>query len=74
MENKKERETVEFKTKGGVTLVVKSYITGREANEIQSSYLKDANVRQNSATFNRPGHRVSRMHCSQRHRLPANPE
>ena len=44
MENK-ERPTKEFTTTNGHKIVVKEYITGREANQIQSSYLKDANVK-----------------------------
>ena len=32
-------------TKNGHKIVMKEYITGREANEIQASYLKDANVK-----------------------------
>jgi len=43
MDNK--RPTTEFATKNGHVIVMKEYITGREANEIQSSYLKDAKVR-----------------------------
>lgn len=38
------RETKEFKTSGGHTIVHKTYATGREYNEIQSIYLKDAKV------------------------------
>ncbi len=43
MENEK-RTTNEFKTKNGHAIVIKDYITGREANAIQASYLKDAKV------------------------------
>jgi len=41
----KERPKIEFKTKNGHVIVVKEYITGREANEIQGSYLKNAKVK-----------------------------
>lgn len=44
MDNK-ERPQSEFTTKNGHKIVVKDYITGREQNEIQASYLKDANVK-----------------------------
>ena len=43
MDNK-ERPTIEFKTQNGHVVVIREYITGREANEIQQSYLKDAKV------------------------------
>lgn len=39
-----QRETKEFKTSGGHTIVHKTYATGREYNEIQNIYLKDAKV------------------------------
>jgi hypothetical protein len=42
MENK--RETKEFTTSGGHKIVYKTYLTGREFNEIQNVYLKDTKV------------------------------
>lgn len=38
------RETKEFKTTGGNVIVYKSYITGRESNEIQKILLKDMKI------------------------------
>lgn len=38
------RETKEFKSKNGNIVVHYTYLTGREANEVQMVYLKDAKV------------------------------
>ena len=38
------RPTKEFTTTEGVKIVAKTYLTGREANEIESVYTKDAKV------------------------------
>jgi len=39
-----QRETKEFTTSGGNVIVYKTYLTGREATEIEKVYLKDAKV------------------------------
>lgn len=53
----KERETKEFTTKGGHIIVYKTYLTGRESNEIQKVLLKDVKLEvgttgQNISGFN----------------------
>lgn len=40
----KQRTTTEIKTQHDYTVVMKDYITGREFNEIQNSYLEGAKV------------------------------
>lgn len=39
-----ERETKEITTTGGNKVTLKTYLTGRESNEIQSVYLKEAKL------------------------------
>jgi hypothetical protein len=39
-----ERETKTFTTKGGHEIVHKTYVTGRESNEIQKVLLKDVKI------------------------------
>lgn len=40
----KTRETKEFTTKGGTVIVHKTYLTGREMNEVQKVLLKNVTV------------------------------
>lgn len=43
MENQN-RPTVEFVTSKGTKLVVRSFVTGREFNEIQNTYMENAKI------------------------------
>ncbi len=43
MENQ-DRPTIEFVTTSGIKVVMRSYITGREFNEVQGTYMESAKI------------------------------
>lgn len=51
----KTRETKEFTTKGGTVITYKTYLTGREMNEVQKVLLKNVTVDMKGSTQNVQG-------------------
>jgi hypothetical protein len=45
-----ERDTQNFITKNGITVVYKTYLTGRELRELQNIFLKDVSISQGEST------------------------